>query len=509
VITATSEGKRATMSLEVHLPVTRIDLSPSDTTIGTGDEVRMVATLRDARGQLVTDRVAAWSSSDPSVATVDATGGVVALTPGSTTITASADGKKATAVLTVLFKLTPVELAFTVQPASTGVGLVMTPMIEVTVRNQRGQPATDYDGEVRLTLGSNPGNAELLGTASVNARAGVATFTNVRVSQEGDAYTLVASARKLAKVSAAFDVAPEAASQIAFSRATDGGSQIYVMNPDGTAVRQLTRGPSYHVDPSWSADGERLAVVRYNGTEFGQIFIMNADGSNPTQLTREPIGANRPSWSPDGTRIAFTRFTPAGGTEVCIVKVDGSDLTPIGVAEFGVDYSGPTWSADGLQIAFAGTNYAWSSLYLANADGSGVQAVRYQEPFYYDVWAPTWSPDGGRILMWSQWAGRGFTLINTDGSGARKLSLASRDYRRGVWSAQGSRIVFERGSLNDGISDLYIAKANGSGIIRLTTDGKSSDAAWRPRPNSAPAAGRQSSRSAVNTSTRIASRAGK
>lgn len=77
--------------------------------------------------------------------------------------------------------------------------------------------------------------------------------------------------------------------------------------------------PSYLscVDPAWSPDGTRLAFCRFAFGEVvgGDIFLVNADGTGLRQLTRVQPNqlASRPCFSPDGKRIAFTLCTGKNG----------------------------------------------------------------------------------------------------------------------------------------------------------------------------------------------------
>lgn len=75
-------------------------LSSTSETLEIGQSVTLVATPRDATGTALTGRTITWSTSAPAVATV--TGGVVtAVSAGPATITASSEGKTATAQITV------------------------------------------------------------------------------------------------------------------------------------------------------------------------------------------------------------------------------------------------------------------------------------------------------------------------------------------------------------------------------------------------------------------------
>jgi TolB protein len=85
---------------------------------------------------------------------------------------------------------------------------------------------------------------------------------------------------------------------IAFSRSAPALSGLYLISPDGTHLRRLTKTPAFN--PSWSPDGRRL--VFDNGRA---INVINADGSGFRKLS--PKGGRDPAWSPDGRKIAFVR----------------------------------------------------------------------------------------------------------------------------------------------------------------------------------------------------------
>ncbi|MGH2363473.1 MAG: TolB family protein, partial [Chloroflexota bacterium] len=86
--------------------------------------------------------------------------------------------------------------------------------------------------------------------------------------------------------------------EIAFTRAPatvyDGGANgaerhvsqrtIWLMAPDGSAKRQLTKGDGLRDEhPEWSADGTWLLFARFQGKE-PELWLIRADGSSPTRV---------------------------------------------------------------------------------------------------------------------------------------------------------------------------------------------------------------------------------
>ena len=129
--------------------------------------------------------------------------------------------------------------------------------------------------------------------------------------------------------------------------------------------------------------------------------------------------------------------------------------------------------------AFPGANgkivYTRSSvLYTVNPDGTGEQALTSPNNRASD---PSLSPDGNRIAFAYSRAtaagtpGWGIWVINANGTGAHQVttdpeSVANLDHEP-AWSADGSKIVFVRGSP----ADLYVMNADGPGARRTSLPG--------------------------------------
>jgi len=110
------------------------------------------------------------------------------------TLTAAASGLTATPSGT--FNITPgtaSKLVFGVQPSNTSAGASISPAVTVLVEDSNGNVVTTSTATVLMAIGSNPSSGTLGGTVSVNAVAGVATFSNLSINNSGTGYTLAAS----------------------------------------------------------------------------------------------------------------------------------------------------------------------------------------------------------------------------------------------------------------------------------------------------------------------------
>jgi TolB protein len=73
-------------------------------------------------------------------------------------------------------------------------------------------------------------------------------------------------------------------------------ADIYLIHPDGTGLRRLTRLTNNNVSPAWSPDGKRIVFASDRGhDDVSDIYVMNADGTKQTRLTADSFS---PDWQP-------------------------------------------------------------------------------------------------------------------------------------------------------------------------------------------------------------------
>ena len=218
-------------------------------------------------------------------------------------------------------------------------------------------------------------------------------------------------------------------------------SHIYVMNPDGSNVRQLTADSASDIFPDFAPDNRKFVFVRAMGTGKSELFTANADGTKQTQLTTIGTFVMHPRYSPDGTKIAFVAFSPDnGGDDIYTINADGTGLKRL-TYERGVDQS-PAWSPDGQQIAFDSdrTNPGVPFIYLMNADGLNVRLLEGNN--IGAISQPAWSPDGTRIAV----AGPGgamfvISLVTKTSSPVGPL-FTDGESGRPTWSEDSQLVLF-------------------------------------------------------------------
>lgn len=161
--------------------------------------------------------------------------------------------------------------------------------------------------------------------------------------------------------------------RIVFTSVRDGDMEIYSMAGDGSDVRRLTNRPGPDGGPFFSADGRQIVFrgrAIGPGPELDdyrallkeelwrpttlEIFVMNADGSGLRQVSKLG-GANfAPFFHPDGKRIIFAsnHHDPKGRDfDIYVINVDGTGLERITNNEMFDGF--PMFSPDGRRLVFA------------------------------------------------------------------------------------------------------------------------------------------------------------
>lgn len=225
---------------------------------------------------------------------------------------------------------------------------------------------------------------------------------------------------------------------VAFSRSGRGGHDLYVVRSNGRRAVRIAAGPAGEVLPAWSPDGQWLAYSVTSDTEDGwqsDLFKVRLADGRVVRLTDTARAKEYAvEWSPDGSALAFTRDVPRGGQGIGTLPARGGAvewLVRNPLRRSGYSDYGPTWSPDGAWVAFSrehGDGEPFVDVFKVRRDGSEVTAVTDLGEL---TQLPAWGTDG-RIAF--HYRG-GLAVVSADGGGLQVIGETGtrRPYHWSDW----------------------------------------------------------------------------
>lgn len=252
------------------------------------------------------------------------------LTAGTTTGTAvvsgTADGiaLEDTATIT-LIEAPATHLAFAQQPTSAVAGATIAPDVRVEARNAIGGVDPNYEEQVTLAIATGPPGGQLLGTTTVAASGGVATFSSLRIEVAGT-YTLRATSGTLtAAMSDPFQITPAAPSGATSEITADPTS----IPADGTSTSTITVQLRDEFGNALTGGGDNVQLATTLGS-LGTVTFAGNGRYTATLTSSTTSGTATVSGTVNGTGITDTAsvtFTQVGQPTL-VMAVQPAD-TPV------------------------------------------------------------------------------------------------------------------------------------------------------------------------------------
>ncbi|HEX8103965.1 MAG TPA: hypothetical protein VF533_15210 [Solirubrobacteraceae bacterium] len=221
------------------------------------------------------------------------------------------------------------------------------------------------------------------------------------------------------------------------------------------------------------SDGRIMAV------QYGQFVSFEADGADfvgPSSITPQDGSYHRPTVSADGQRVFGFHEAGSSATGVWSMRPDGFDRKQ-------VTHTPTDWyvspSPDGMKLVVAD---GWSRLSVVTLSAAGVELSRVDLPALQPGHAdsltgiswPEFSPDGARIAFTAideslLKRSNDIYVINTDGTGERRLVRSVYDDVQPSWKPDGSEIAFASDRATDRSYDLYAVTPAATPAVRRIT----------------------------------------
>lgn len=379
-ITAAAQGLpgHATLTVEQALARVTFRTDPTNATAGAAIDPGVQVEVLDSSGNRVPDAelaVTVAMAANPGNATlggthtVNAVGGVATFSGlwldragAGYTLEASAGG--AAPDTSAAFDITagdPAQLAFVNQPSDTRGNVPFSPAVQVAIQDAWGNTVPAASDSVTVRFDRNPNDATLLGTTTVAAVSGVATFGDLRIDLSGATDALEAEAPGLPRAfSRTFDVVLDFVQVSAGENHTCAVSamqQAYCWGQNYSGeIGDSTHTERHRPVPVAGGHGFTRVTTGFNhscglatdqtvycwgNNEFGQLGIGSTGGDRvtPTAVTGTFIAVD--------AGFSYTCAIDAGGDAYCWGMGDSGQLG----TGFVVDANAPTPVAGGLTFA--------------------------------------------------------------------------------------------------------------------------------------------------------------
>lgn len=116
--------------------------------------------------------------------------------------------------------------------------------------------------------------------------------------------------------------------EIVFVSDNDGNDEIYKMNLDNHMIDRLTFTLYAEAFPHWSPDGNNISFSSSRDSGSMHIFVMDTNGTTLRQVTNSHANDtdSDPIWCPDSTCIVFSRLTPS---KLLAFDLNTAKITPL------------------------------------------------------------------------------------------------------------------------------------------------------------------------------------
>lgn len=185
-----------------------------------------------------------------------------------------------------------------------------------------------------------------------------------------------------------FDISKDK-KKIVFASKLNEKSNIYIMDIDGSNLKQLTNDQDLNLFPKISPDGKKIAYIsNIDGND--EICVINTDGTDKKRLTSNYVKDSNISWFPDSKKITFYSYRDFNN-EIYVMNSDGTE--PINITKNSANDYYPVVSPDGKNIIFVSNRNSKWNIFISSINGDNVKKL---SDGFLDI-IPSWSNKGNKL----------------------------------------------------------------------------------------------------------------
>jgi len=238
------------------------------------------------------------------------------------------------------------------------------------------------------------------------------------------------------------------AGRLAFISERTGSSEVYISDLFFGETLQMTNDRAQCVTPRWAPDGRRILYTSYFANGMPDIYLIDTGTKSRTAFISVKGTNTGGRFSPDGSQVAAI-LSPKGAGDLYVGNAQGRNLRALRKTPTQIEAT-PSWSPDGTRIVVASDAQATGKpqLYLVGlADGTPLRIPTNVSGYCAE---PDWSHADRNLIAFTAASGRGYQIaVHSFATGTAKvITNVAGDGIEPCWTNDGRHLVFTQRSAN-------------------------------------------------------------